>query len=450
MSWKRIAFFGEKARQSMTCEEISQEEVKFPVNISDTNLKTRCLSILLKSGIPKNQVARVVPPSISSFLLKNLPQDTIAASLLAYSTIPSLKISGNETNLSSETLREVLASHAQVLTFENCNLPSDAISTRDLLSAQTESSKLNSLILDNVYISTTDEQFVKALGAMMERIKNLRFGSVTSSDSIIQSDEIFIKLARDYLSKNRNLMYVDLRGSDIDIVASSSRRNLQINFAGEMRRWARRLRGLAFETDMNVCRVLRILNRQCPLIKSICLRTRDQQTVSCVFDNLRSVLDVPESQIQSVEPLLKLRNLCLCGNFRITDTILRGILPSLPVLKYLNLAGCAVNFEQYWFYLPPTLEELILDECSRSELLKENPSTIRQLLKKCPNLIIYVTSSKFEGEDLESLRGLALLNGANSILSENYDVFGPHDDGLITFELRIKELNNFSSCINLF
>lgn len=445
-----LPFFWKKARQSMTCEGISQEKINFPVNISDTDLKRRCLGILLESGIPKNQVSRAIPPSISSFLLKNLSQESAASYLLACSTIPNLKISGNEADLSSETARELLFSHVQVLTFENCNLPSNAISTRDLLSGQTESSKINSLILDNVLISTNDEKCLKALGYLMERVTNLRFGSVTSSDSIIQSDEIFIKLARDHLSKNRNLTQVDLRGSDIDIVASSSRRNLQINFAGEMRRWARRLRGLAFDTDMNVCRVLRILNRQCPLLKSICLRTRDEQKVSGVFDNLRTVLDVFESQIQSVEPLLKLRNLCLCRNFRITDIVLRGILPSLPALKYLNVTGCAVNFEQYWFYLPSTLEELILDECNRTKLLKENPSTIRQLLKKCPNLVIYVAPSKFKGEDFESLRGLALLNGANSILSENFDIFGPPDDGLISFELRVKELKYFSSCIKLF
>ena len=436
----------------MTCEQISQDKIKFPVNISDTDLKIRCLSILSESGISKNQVKRVIPPSISSFLLRNLHQDSAVAYLLSCSTISNLKISSkNVIKLSSEVLRELLAFHIQDLTLEDCNLPSNDISTRDLLSAQTESSRLNSLIMNNVFISTNDEKLIKALGSLMERVTNLRFGSVTSSDSIIQSDEIFIKLARDNLSKNRNLMQVDLRGSDIDVVSSSSRRNLQINFAGEMRRWARRLRGLGFETDMNACRVIRILNRQCPLIKSICLRTRDNQAVSGVFDNLRTVIDIPEFQTQSVEPLLKLRNLCLCGNFRITDTILRGILPSLPSLKYLNVAGCAVNFEQYWFYLPSTLEELILDECSRSKLLKENPSTIRQLLKKCPHLIIYVTPSKFKGEDFESLRGLALLNGANSILFENnYDIFGPPDDGLIAFELRIKELNNVSYCIKLF
>ena len=434
----------------MTCEEISQEKIKFPAIISDTELKRRCLRILLQSGLPKNQATRVIPPSISYFLLQNLPEEQTASIVLSRSTVSNFKIGRNEVNFSSETLRELLASHIQDLTLENCSLPSNLLDSRDLLSVQTESSKIKSLIMNEVFISTNDEKFQKALGSLMERITNLRFGSVTSSDSVIQSDEIFNKLARDHLSKNRNLTNVDLRGSDIDIVAFSSRRNLQINFAAEMRRWARRLKGLAFETDMNACRALRILNRQCPLIKSICLRTRDQQTVTGMFDNLRTVIDVPETMSQSVEPLLKLKSLCLCGNFKITDTILRSILPSLLALKYLNVADCAVNFEQYWFYLPPTLEELILDECSRSKLLKENPASIRQLLKKCPNLIIYVTPSKFKGEDLESLRGLALLNGANSILTENCDIFGPPDDGLISFELRVKELNNFSSCIKLF
>jgi hypothetical protein len=434
----------------MTCEKISQEIVNFPINISDTDLKVRCLNILLNSGIPKNQVSRVIPHSISRFLLKNLPQETDTASLLSCSTVPILNIGENEMKLSSEALRELLASHVKGLKLDKCSLPSNVFSTRDLLSALIETSKINTLIMNDVSISMNDGKILKALGSLMERVVNLRFGSVTSNDSIIQSDEIFIKFARDHLSKNRNLTHVDLRGSDIDVVASCSRRNLQINFAGEMRRWARRLRGLAFETDINACRVLRILNRQCLLIKSICLRTRDQQTVSGVFDNLRTVLDIPEPQPQGIEPLLKLRELCLCGNFRITDIILHGILPSLPALKYLNVAGCAVNFEQYWFYLPASLEELILDECSRAKLLKDNPSAIKQLLKKCRNLIIYVAPSKLKGEDLESLRGLALLNGANSIFSGNYDIFGPPDDGLIAFERRVKELNNFSSCINLF
>ena len=70
-----------------------------------------------------------------------------------------------------------------------------------------------------------------------------------------------------------------------------------------MRRWARRLKGLAFETDVSLNRVLRILNRQCPLLKSLCVSTRGNQTVSDVFDNLKSVLDSSNHfEHQAIEP----------------------------------------------------------------------------------------------------------------------------------------------------
>ena len=64
----------------------------------------------------------------------------------------------------------------------------------------------------------------------MERVTCLRFISIYSEDSVYQTDEIFAQLARDHLSKNRNLTFVDLKGSDIDLVATNSRRNLPINF----------------------------------------------------------------------------------------------------------------------------------------------------------------------------------------------------------------------------
>ena len=431
----------------MTIEE-------FPIkstDVSDTVLKKKCLDMILESGLPKDKVPRVIPPKISEFLLNNLPKDDSSA-LLSQSRVPNLVLCKVEKEVQSEIIRDLLYSHTEVLTIRNCSIPSKNLTPKELLCALTENSKLNTMILDNVIIKTNDSKVLKAVGALMERITCLRYITIYSEDSVHQTDEIFAQLARDHLSKNRNLTFVDLKGSDIDLVATNSRRNLPINFAGEMRRWARRLKGLAFETDVSLNRVLRILNRQCPLLKYLCVSPRGNQTVSDIFDNLKSVLDSSNSfEQQAIEPLLKLKRLCLCGNYRITDNILQSVLKSLPNLIYLNISGCAVNFEQYYMHLPPSLEELIIDECDRHELLKDHRPKVLQILQKCPNLIIYVSRPQFEGEDYESLKGLALLNGAKAILWQNFDNLNEiEDDGLISFELRVKELDHKVPCIKLF
>ena len=410
--------------------------------------------MLIKGNLPQDQLVRNIPPSISSFLIANLHDST---SILDSLNVQTLTISTKEFQLTSEIVRSIISSHhIRVLILKFCSFPSNHLNERDLLSLQTESSNLHTLIIDEMTIKTSDHVIMKTFGSSMERITNLRIGSLTSSDSVHQADEIFIQLARDHLSKNRNLCQVDLRGSGIDLVAASSRRNMPINFAGELRRWARRLKGLAFETDMNVCKVLRILARQCCLLKSICICPRDsRRNISESFDFLGSLSNSPESSSQiTLEPLPKLRYLCLSRNFKIIDSSLKIILNSTSGLKILNVCGCAVNFGQYWQYLPSTMEELIVDECNRTQFLKENRANVRRLLQKCPNLCIYVSPPILQGEDLESLRGLALLNGANHLLSvdSNSDDFEAEDDddGLIAFEFKVKELKESCNCIKLF
>ena len=434
----------------MTVDEILPLFVESSRKFFETDLQKQCVKTILASGLSKNQVTRVIPPSLSNFLLKQL-SETDAKILLPVLQISNLKISRTEKKFSSEILRELLGLHVQVLTIENCTIPSDLLETRDLSSLHLFSSKLKTLIINDIYISMHDEKFIKAFGTSMEQIVNFRFGAVSSCDSIHQSDEVFTRIARDHLSKNRFLAHVDLRGSDVDLMATSSRRNVRINFAAEMRRWARRLRSLAFDSDVNVCRILRIINRQCSLLKSLCLRTRAQRTVSDAFDNFKSILEATELKFQKVEPLPKLTRLCLNGHFRITDSILKFILPALISLQFLNISGCPVNFEHYWHYLPASLEELIVDECSRLEFIADHRSSIRQAFQKCTRLKIYIALPIFKGEDLESLKGLALLNGADSLLSDQFNSFAEQsNDDLIGFELRIKELKNCSNCIKLF
>lgn len=434
----------------MTVDEILHIFVEFPPKFFETELRKQCVKTILASGLSKDQVTRVIPPSLSNFILKQL-SEADAKILLSSMQISNLKISETEKKFPCEILRELLRLHVQVLTIENCTIPSKLLGTHDLISLQSFSSKLKTLIMNDIYISMHDEKFIKVFGTSMEHIVNFRFGAVSSCDSIHQSDEIFTRLARDHLSKNRFLAHIDLRGSDVDLMATSSRRNILINFAAEMRRWARRLRSLAFDSDVNVCRIFRILNRQCSLLKSLCLRTRGQRTVSDAFDNLKSILETTDLKFKKVEPLPKLTRLCLNGHFRVTDSILKFILPSLNSLQFLNISGCPVNFEHYWHYLPASLEELIVDKCSRLEFIAEHRSSLKQVFQKCKRLKIYVVMSIFKGEDLESLKGLALLNGADSLLSDQINSIAEQsDDGLIGFELRVKELKNCSNCIKLF
>ena len=437
--------------KSMSVDEFPQESLDSRVKIFDTNLKRQCLDLLMKSGLPKDHVPRVIPPRISECLLNCLPQEASSA-LLSQSGIPNLFLTKDNTPISCETIKELLHSHTQVLGLNSCTLPCHYLSAKELLCALTEQSRLNTLTLEKVIIAPGDKKIYKILGTLMERVTCLRYISVYPLESVHQIDEIFAQFARDHLSKNRNLAFVDLRGSDIDLVATNSKRNLPINFAGEMRRWARRLKGLAFETDVSLQRVLRIINRQCPLLKCICIKARDQQTVSDVFDNLRAVLNSSDHlEQQNIEPLPKLKRLCLCGNFRVTDKILCFILPSVPALSFLNISGCPVNFEQYWMHLPSTLEELIIDECSRTQILMEHRSFVCKLLQKCPNLTIYISKPCFEDEDYQSLKGLALLHGAKCILNQNFDNFIPaEDEELIAFELRVIELDHKVPCINVF
>lgn len=424
----------------MNSDERLHESWNPRVEIFGTVLKRKCSEIILKSGLRSDQVSRVIPRSVSESLLSNL---------LAQSNVMER---GNLNVNSSGIIRELLSSHTQVLTLKGCSIPSKHLDTRELVCALSENSRLNTLIVDNLNISAKDAEFLKVFGTLMERVTCLRYGSVFSDLINHPKDELFAQLARDHLSKNRNLCFVDLRESDVDLIATNSKRNLPINFAGEMRRWARRLKGLAFETDVSLHRVLRILNRQCPLLKSICIKTT--RSVLDAFDNLREVLDssADRAEHQNIEQLPKLKILCLCGHFRVTDRVLQCILPSVPALSFLNISGCAVNFEQYCTYLPPTLEELVIDDCNRSQLLKEYRSLVRQLLQKCSNLTIFVSKPQFEDEEFESLKGLALLNGAKSILCQKFEYLPSveDDDGLIAFELRVKELDHKVPCIKLF
>lgn len=435
----------------MTVDEFKETSEDFPKSILDTDLKRICFDILSKSCLVTDQMPRILPPIISECLLKCQPNVTYFSSSASQSAISNLKISGDRHCFSSETVKEMLSFHVQILTLQNCFLPSN-LSLRELSSIESENCKIDTLILEGVNIASDYINFMKIIGSLMQRITCLRYISVYPTDSFHQIDETFAKLARDYLSKNSKLSFLDIRGSDIDLMATSSRRNLPINFAGEMRRWARRLKGLGFETDVNIIRVLKILNRQCPLLKSVCIKYRQIQTVSEAFDNIKMILDTSDIFEHScIEPLPKLKRLCLCGHYRVTDSILKYILPSLPVLKYLNITGCAVNFEQYWMYLPSSLEELVIDECDRSLFLKENRTNIRRLLQNCPNLIIFISKPYFEGEDFESLKGLALLNGAKSVLSQYYEnLLELENDDLISFELRIKVLDYKVPCIKIF
>lgn len=427
----------------------------------DTLLKHKCLRLVLENGLPKDDnFSRAIPPGLSNFLFGQLDfQDSLT--LTDCSKVSYLYISSDfpANRISSDAIRAALRSHVEILKLENCAFPSKYFDTRDILSLQAPTARLSTLDLSNITISSANQKFIAALGASMQRISNLHFGAVSANDSIMQTDELFIAFARENLSKNRNLFNVDLRGSDVDLVATSSRRNLPINFAAEMRRWARRLRSLAFETDVNVSRVLRILNRQCPMLKSLCLRTRSHQVISNFFDNLKVFSNGPTGMDQSsnncVEPFKKLERLCLCANFRINDSFLASILPSLPGLKYLNVSGCPVNFESYWSLLPTGLEELVLDEfTSKNEFLITQRHFIKSLCIQCPNLKIYISSSIHHGNDLDSLKGLALLTGAHSCLhrssghEQNFPDF--KDDRLNAFELRVLELNAQSHCIKLF
>jgi len=184
------------------------------------------------------------------------------------------------------------------------------------------------------------------------------------------------------------------------------------------------------------------------------LQARSHQDVSSFFDNLKfsSSSNSEDHPAVLIEPLNKLERLCLCGNFRINDSHLNIILPSLPSLKYLNASGCPVNFESYWHLLPISLEELILDELDRERFLFEHKCSIQALLKKCPNLKIYISPSIHQGYDLESLRGLALLTGAHSCLHTQIGILNDFEisSTLKAFELRVIELNSRTFCINLF
>lgn len=422
----------------MTIDEQPQKYLGIREKIFDTALKSKCSEVILKSGFDKDQVSRVIPPIVSEGLL---------SILLAQSSDMEKE---NLKSLSGGMIRCLFTFNTRVLTLSGRSLPSKHLDTREFACFLNENSRLDTLILDNLQISVKYTEFLKVFGSLMERIACLRYGSVVTDIINHPKDEFFAQLARDHLSKNRNLSFVDLGGSEVDLIATNSKRNLPINFAGEMRRWARRLKGLAFETDVSLYRALKILNRQCLILKTICIKTT--RSVSDAFDNLREVLDSSDhTEHEQIEQLPKLKRLCLCGHFRVTDIILQSILPSIPALCFLNISGCAVNFEQYCMYLPPTLEELILDDCTRSQLLKEHRVFIRQLLQKCPNLIIYVSKPHFEDEEFESLKGLALLNGAKSILCQKFAyVPTEEDEGSIAFELRVKKLDHKVPCIKLF
>jgi len=171
----------------MTVDEPARRLVQFPTNIFDSKFKSKCLSLLLQTGLPKDDLPRVIPPCISNFLFGQLPAvDSLY--LLSNSQITRLYISDDnfsEARLSSDVLRAVFESHVEELTLKRCNLPSKFLDTRDILSLQGPSVKLVTLNLSDVSISTKDLKFLKAFGTTMERISNLRFGSVISNDSVM-------------------------------------------------------------------------------------------------------------------------------------------------------------------------------------------------------------------------------------------------------------------------
>ena len=329
----------------MTLDESPENQYNIFNLTFDTELKKKCLKSLLENGLyGQNQI---IPSSIAKFLILKCDDEDFSF-ISQHFWIPKLSFSKDSPIIPVESRRFIISSHLKSLRLADCNLPCKSLDEFDLACAQFESCKIETLIVENVYLRTYNKGLMSNLGRIMERVVYLKFGLVQANDSVLQSDEIFMTFARDHLSKNKVLSWVDLRASNIDIMASTSRRNISINFAAEMRRWARRLKGLAFETDTSdIIRVLRIINRQCPLLKTACINIDDSNSKSSsvaeLFDNLRGCLDLNAynqglSANGVLEPMYKLRKLCLSGHFKLFDHHLISILVATRELKYLNIS----------------------------------------------------------------------------------------------------------------
>lgn len=428
----------------------------FPSEYFDSFLKRSTLKSVLNNPESFGNTASRIPSILSSILLEKYPQ-LASRGIIVSTRISLLTIEGDTRKYSVECLRELLESHVQKLTFQNCSLPSAQFCTRDSSVLDSPFAKLDTLILKNVSI-TLNSEFLQSFSFILRSIKNFSFSQIKSSDSSLLSDEIFFKLAREYLSKNPFLRHVDLRNSGVDLMTPRSRRNVPINFPAEMRRWSRKIRSLAFESEVEICKIFRILHRQTPVLSSLCIKSN--QPISECFDRKDKILahfigQKRDIEIEKIEPLNKLKNLCFFGYYQVNNEILRTILRATTQLKYLNISGCSVSFEHYCNDLPQSLSHLIIDQCDRKILLEKYRFLVKQVLKRCSLLIIYISDPIFDGEDRDIHDGLVLMNGTISMMRECSDTSKisldfKDDDGLKAFETRIISLNHKSCCMNIF
>lgn len=162
-------------------------------------------------------------------------------------------------------------------------------------------------------------------------------------------DEEFVKLGRSVLAQNRQLTWLDLWGSEVDLMAPRSRRNVMIvNLASEMRRWSLKLKYLRFESEHPLTRIIRVLVRQCPLLEELrvklCASPADEESVK-------------------VEDHASLKRLVLSNNGHLTVQALLDCLPALTSLEELYVDGCPfVCFAQYHSVLSASLKRLYTDE----------------------------------------------------------------------------------------
>lgn len=163
-------------------------------------------------------------------------------------------------------------------------------------------------------------------------------------------DEEFVQMGRSMLAHNRQLTWLDLSGSGVDLMAPRSRRNvLLVNLAAEMRRWSRRLRFLRFESEHSLTRIIRVLVRQCPLLEELHVRLNTNQA---------------DDKSVKVEEHPRLKRLVLSNNQGLSMQVLLDCLPALISLEELYIDGCPfVCFSQYHSALPSSLKKLYTDEC---------------------------------------------------------------------------------------
>ncbi len=168
-------------------------------------------------------------------------------------------------------------------------------------------------------------------------------------------DELFVQLGKQILCRNVHLRALDLTGSGVDLMAPRTRRNSPFNLAAEMRRWSRPLKELSFVTEHPLCRVIRVLGRQCTVLRSL--------TVSSVSVTEESFKLFPAAAVAAgVEPHLRLKHLCLRHNHTVSDQQLISCLKSLPNLEVLDVIDCPVNFHVFKEHLPVSLRLLRTDE----------------------------------------------------------------------------------------